>query len=98
MQLTNKRGLVLAGGVLSAALMLSVPVLAVAAVASWGLGGERTAIDPGDDAVRNGFRIVDVDDAGNGAGNSRAALEDQPSERTLLDWRYTRDKNGSPGH
>jgi hypothetical protein len=99
MQLNTKRIALTVGGVLTAALLLSVPVLAAGAVSSWGRGlsGEdRTAINASDDAVINGFRIVDADSPA-ATGNRSAAFEGQGGEKTLREWRYTRDKSGSPG-
>jgi len=94
----RKRLLVVALGVLTAVMMLSVPVFAVSALGGYLGATEQPTIQSGDDAVTNGMRIL-VNESGpsNVRGNSRAAFEDQPANVVLREWRYTRDTTGSPG-
>ncbi len=97
MQQKSKRVLVTVGGLLTAILLLSVPVLAASTIATWGQGSdEQTAIEASDDAVSNGLHVVKTDAAPT-VGNSRAAFADRASEKVLSDWRFTHDKSGSPG-
>ena len=97
--LQKKRWLTMAGAGLAAVLTLSVPVFAISTVTSSGRGlFGGPAIEASDDKVSNGLRIVDQDAApADGTNNSRAAFNDQASDTVLQDWRYTRDKTGSPG-
>jgi len=93
----RKRLLVAVRGVLTAAMMLSVPVFAVSALGGYLGATEQPAIESGDDAVSNGMRILVNESGPSVRGNSRAAFEDQPSDVVLREWRYTRDTTGSPG-
>jgi hypothetical protein len=95
----KKRFLTMAGAGLAAVLALSVPVFAISTVTSTGRGFfGGPAIEASDDMVGNGMRIVNQDAApANGTSNPRAAFNDGASETVLQDWRYTRDKTGSPG-
>src|SRR5262245_21891906 len=99
MQLNLKQRLLRAGAVLAAVITLSVPVFAFGALGTWGPPGleDRATIDPGDDAVVNGMRIVDRENTPRAASTSTVTSRDSASETALREWNYTRDKTGSPG-
>jgi hypothetical protein len=96
--LPKKRGLALAGSALSAAFLLAVPVFAITTVLAddSGLFG-GVVIQSSDDPVANGLRIVDQEPAPPAGSASRKTADDPSGEIILKQWRYTRDKHGSPG-
>jgi hypothetical protein len=95
------------GGVLTAALMLAIPALALSSAAASGqLAGmgsqEQTAIAPADDAIANGFKILEPAPAAEPAARA-VRLSDEPVEKLLQEWAFTGGPGGgrggpSPGH
>jgi hypothetical protein len=82
---------------LAAAVLLSVPVLALISVVSWGHGGrDRPVIAAADDAVANGFRIV-APPAAQAAKAAPAAAGATEAETLVRDWQFTK-LPGSPGN
>jgi hypothetical protein len=94
-----RRFLKLLGGGLTAATLLSVPAFALSALAPWGGAAApaegRPAIAAADDAVADGFRIVEAPVVA--AAAQAAATGEAPAETVLRDWQFTGRPVPSPG-